>query len=70
MGVVSDETLPKHNIKNRKRSISNTKILHKENDHQWLLIKECLFILKEKSQINKQDENFINIISLYNTNTI
>ena len=48
----------------------NTSIIHKENSHQQLLIKECILMLEEKPEVNKQDHNFINIISLYNTNVL
>ena len=68
-GSIKSHYQIKHNKKIEKEELyQNTMILHKENDHQRLLIKECLLILKEKPQINKQDQNFINIISLYNTN--
>ena len=60
----------KHNKKLEKDELyKSTELLYRENNHQRLLIKESLLILKEKPQINKQDKNFIKIIFLYNTNT-
>ena len=58
-----------HNKRNKTcEQYQNTKILHKGTNHQRLRIKKCILILKEKPQINKQYQNFTNIITLYNTN--
>ena len=60
-----------HNIKpTRDQLINNTEIIARANDRQRLAIKEALLILKEKPIINKQFDNFGNILKLYNAKNI
>ena len=42
----------------------NTKIIEFENTRRDLLIKEALLILKKKPRINKQNDNFDNVLKL------
>ena len=55
-----------HNCKpTRDQITSNTTIIDKENDRYKLAIKEALIILNTKPLINKQFDNFSNILKLY-----
>ena len=56
-----------HNCKpTREQLTTNTTIVTKENDRYKLAIKEALIILNTKPLINKQYDNFSNILKLYN----
>ena len=55
-----------HNMKpTREQLTENTKIIAKANDRYKLLIKEALLILKNSPSINKQYDNFTNILKLH-----
>ena len=55
-----------HNSKPTRDQLTiNTSIVAKENDKYKLAIKEALVILNEKPIINKQFDNFTNILKLY-----
>ena len=49
----------------REQLTENTKIIAKANDRYKLLIKEALLILKNSPSINKQYDNFTNILKLH-----
>ena len=55
-----------HNCKpTRDQFTTNTSIVAKENNHYRLAIKEALVILNTKPVINKQFNNFTNVLKLY-----
>ena len=56
-----------HNCKpTRDQLTTNTSIVTKETDRYKLAIKEALVILNQKPLINKQFDNFTNVLKLYN----
>ena len=55
-----------HNIKpTREHLTENTTIIARSPDNQKLSIKEALYILKHNPSINKQYDNFTNVLKLY-----
>ena len=55
-----------HNIKSTKyKLLDNTTILTQFNSRQKLYIKEALLIIQSNPKINKQYDNFNNILKLY-----
>ena len=67
-GSILEHFRQQHNIKlTRKIIVENTKIIEQSSNRKMLEIKEALLILKNKPTINKQFDNFTNILKL-NTN--
>ena len=65
-GSILDHFKTYHNMKpNRDHLTQNTKVIEKASDRQRLAIKEALLILSEKPLINKQFDNFANILKLH-----
>ena len=65
-GSILNHFKESHNCKpNRDQLTSNTTIVAKESDKYKLAIKEALIILNTKPLINKQFDNFTNILKLY-----
>ena len=65
-GSILNHFKESHNCKpTRDQITSNTSIVVKENDRYKLAIKEALIILNEKPLINKQFDNFTNVLKLY-----
>ena len=57
-----------HHIKpTREQLTNNTNIISRGNDRLRLAIKESLLILDKKMEINKQYDNFTNILKLHNS---
>ena len=65
-GSIKDHTLQAHKMKvTKEQVIENTEILTYENNRYRLAVKESLLILSENPVINKQFDNFINILKLH-----
>ena len=57
-----------HHIKpTREQLTNNTNIISRGKDRLRLAIKESLLILDKKPEINKQYDNFTNILKLHNS---
>ena len=66
-GSILNHFLHEHHIKpTREQLTENTKILSRSHDRHRLAIKESLLILESKPEINKQYDNFTNILKLHN----
>ena len=66
-GSILNHFQQEHHIKpTREQLTENTKILSKSNDRLRLAIKESFFILDSKPEINKQFDNFTNVLKLHN----
>ena len=66
-GSICNHFQEEHHIKpTRKHLIDNTNIISKSKDRLRLAIKEALLILDSKPVINKQYDNFTNILKLHN----
>ena len=69
-GSILNHFKQEHHIKpTREQLTENTKILSKSNDRLRLAIKESFFILDSKPEINKQFDNFTNVLKLHNPRT-
>ena len=67
-GSIYDHLKTYHNIKpTREHLTENTKIIAKANDRNRLAIKEALLMIKEKPIINKQFDNFCNVLKLFSS---
>ena len=65
-GSILQHFKTKHKTKpTRQQLVDNTKILAKAESRYKLAIKEALLILKKNPQINKQFDNFTNILKLH-----
>ena len=66
-GSIRDHFENYHNQKpTREQLVDNTEIIARAKDRLRLAIKEALLILKERPIINKQFDNFSNILKLHN----
>ena len=67
-GSIHSHFKEEHHIKpTREQLTNNTNIISRGKDRLRLAIKESLLILDEKPEINKQYDNFTNILKLHNS---
>ena len=65
-GYIKDDTIQNHKMKiTKEQLIENTEILTYENNRYRLAIKESLLILSKNRVINKQFDNFTNLLKLH-----